>query len=1110
MNSGTALDATIILGKPTNNSISMNLFTPDQNGTVSVSYGTTSGSYSNTTTPVTLAIATPLMINLTGLNTDSQYYYKLNFQPSSGNASQTPEYQFHTARNIGQSFTFTIQADSHLDANSSFNDQSNCVPDVYLQTLSNIAGDKPDFHIDVGDTFMTEKFWTYGCLANQTAPSGQGTPWTNATSQDPANTRSQVQARYQWELPHFGAIAKSIPLFLVNGNHDAELGWLLSQASSLPNWAAEARTQYYNNPSPNSFYTGEAPTTILSVSKASAYYSWKWGDALFVALDPFWNSSSTSSGDIWNMSLGVTQYKWLQSTLAANAGMKYKFIFMHNLVGGMPNINSNSTNGLPDVDATTAHAALAAYTNGTSNTLTVLSTSYCTTTNTSAPYSASGKCPSSSTMQVGDVLTGPGITGSPKITAISGTSAPYTVTVDVAQNIPSSNSPVPAVNNCLGNTGCIIFSGGTLSTGGSMRGGAEAAIYGEWGGKNYDGVTSGFNTKRPAASGWTQADGVTQGLPIHNMLVQYGVTAVFHGHDHLYADQTRDGIRYQEVAQPSAKYQSNSNFATLGAQGGYQSCVNVLNPTCDSSSGYERVTVDPVNGVTAQYVKTFLLQSQGTNKSVAKSWNVPPPNATTYTVSGNVSGLGSGKTVTLTNNGSDSIVITGSGTSNDAFTFGTPLLNNAAYSVTVTGQPASQNCTVQSGGSGTINSASVTNVIINCTNVITWTVGGSVTGNTGSITLTNTVGGVVVDSKTLTSPGSFTFAAQNAGTSWSVAVASSPPGQTCTLTNSSGSNISANITNVTVSCAATTYSIGYTVGGSLGATRSITLTLNGSESKTQTNTGTGTFTTKLATGATYSVTPISQVSTSSGKTCIVTNGAGVVQGSAVTVIVTCANTVANTYYVSGTASGVTGPLTLSSGTNSVTLPAGGTGFALPTPLASGTAFAITASSATQKCTVTGGSNGNGSGTMPAANVTNVSVSCVNAYSVGGSVSGYSSSFSLLNTVTNGSIPADNFTDTVSVTGSTFSFNKLLLSGDNYNVSVSAQPANQLCLVINPSGTIGSASISSVSVVCQNYTTVNVVISKMPNPSTACGTLVLNDGTESLSPCSATTSTVANM
>jgi hypothetical protein len=81
----------------------------------------------------------------------------------------------------------------------------------------------------------------------------------------------------------------------------------------------------------------------------------------------------------------------------------------------------------------------------------------------------------------------------------------------------------------------------------------------------------------------------------------------------------------------------------------------------------------------------------------------------TYTIGGTLSGLSG--TVTLQNNGGDNL----SRSANGPFTFATALINGTAYLVTVLTQPTGQTCTVAS-GSGTINSANVTDVNISCIN----------------------------------------------------------------------------------------------------------------------------------------------------------------------------------------------------------------------------------------------------------------------------------------------------------------------------------------------------------------------------------------------------------
>lgn len=161
-----------------------------------------------------------------------------------------------------------------------------------------------------------------------------------------------------------------------------------------------------------------------------------------------------------------------------------------------------------------------------------------------------------------------------------------------------------------------------------------------------------------------------------------------------------------------------------------------------------------------------------------------------YSVGGSVTGLSG--TLVLQNNGGDNVTMTGSG----AFAFGTALVNAATYNVTVLTQPSGQNCTVTN-GSGTIQNANVSNVLVTCG----FTVGGSVSGledSSWSIVLQNNAG----DNLTVSANGSFTFATGLAdGEDYNVTVLStSPDFVDCTITNGSGSIDSENVSNVEVEC----------------------------------------------------------------------------------------------------------------------------------------------------------------------------------------------------------------------------------------------------------------------------------------------------------------------
>jgi len=81
-----------------------------------------------------------------------------------------------------------------------------------------------------------------------------------------------------------------------------------------------------------------------------------------------------------------------------------------------------------------------------------------------------------------------------------------------------------------------------------------------------------------------------------------------------------------------------------------------------------------------------------------------------YSVGGTVTGL-TGQRLVLADNSGDNLVIA----SNGAFVFRKGIANNDTYSVTVATQPSNpaQTCTVQN-GSGTIDKADVSNIIVSC------------------------------------------------------------------------------------------------------------------------------------------------------------------------------------------------------------------------------------------------------------------------------------------------------------------------------------------------------------------------------------------------------------
>jgi hypothetical protein len=286
----------LILARPEKTSVTLSVLTyGDMEGYVAYGIGA-----SNLRTPVKpISKGVPVEFVLDSLQPDTRYSYRFCSRSRGGQRfAESPEFTFHTARPSGGSFTFTMTADAHLDGHTSL--------EVYDQTLANIRADNPDFHIDLGNLFMTDKH----------------------------ADRDDAGKQYLAQRYHLGLIGSSVPLFLALGTHDGESSrYDDGSADCLAVWAGRMRRQYFPNPVSDGFYSGD-PASDPRFGALQDYYSWEWGDALFVVLDPFrYSVRQRGSNDGWGWSLGSAQYKWLEETLSKSHA-KFRFVFIHNLLTG--------------------------------------------------------------------------------------------------------------------------------------------------------------------------------------------------------------------------------------------------------------------------------------------------------------------------------------------------------------------------------------------------------------------------------------------------------------------------------------------------------------------------------------------------------------------------------------------------------------------------------------------------------------------------------------------------------------------------------------------------------------------------------------------------------
>lgn len=331
---GRALGATapivsLILGRPTKNSISISALSSEQ-AKVYIEYGYTKSRYSYKTPTTQLEAATPYVFEIAGLRSNTKVYYRVQTMSSTG-TTYTPskQYSFSTPKSKNSTFTFSVQGDTHPErAGKMFN------ADLYAVTMANILSQQPDFHILLGDDFSIDPLIDKG-QANQ------------------ANVEKIYSTHRNW----LSIAGSSVPIYLVNGNHEQAAAYLLDGTNSNPAvLAGNARNKYYPLPGPNAFYSGDQ-TKVDGVGLLRDYYAWEWGDALFISLDPYWHSkfpvdnvagvsadettSDKKSGgksgqgkttNLWNVGIGDEQYAWLKKTLESSTA-KYKFVFAHHVLG---------------------------------------------------------------------------------------------------------------------------------------------------------------------------------------------------------------------------------------------------------------------------------------------------------------------------------------------------------------------------------------------------------------------------------------------------------------------------------------------------------------------------------------------------------------------------------------------------------------------------------------------------------------------------------------------------------------------------------------------------------------------------------------------------------
>ena len=247
-----------------------------------VEYGYQKDSLSNKSSIMTIARKSQKEIQIENLKPGTTVFYRVRYLTAKSKSYLATSIKSAKTDQILSANTFAIQADPHMDQNSS--------EAVYLGTLQEVVKAAPAFLMDLGDIFMVDKL--------------------------PDKSEANIRARFELMKGYYTKLG-NIPLKITLGNHDGELGYSKFNTKKY-------RKEYFPE------QTGDL-----------AYYSFEGPDQLHVVLDPFTYTTQNPKDDGWQWTLGKLQYDWLVKTLQSS-NAPHKFIYIHHLLVG----NAQSRGGV--------------------------------------------------------------------------------------------------------------------------------------------------------------------------------------------------------------------------------------------------------------------------------------------------------------------------------------------------------------------------------------------------------------------------------------------------------------------------------------------------------------------------------------------------------------------------------------------------------------------------------------------------------------------------------------------------------------------------------------------------------------------------------------------
>ena len=313
LSSPTLLAVPPFLGRPTQNSITVNLVAAEKNLACYLMYrqsGEGDTSRWERTKEFSLDAFIPQEIKLDSLLPGRVYDYQVHARLRDGQTFQlVAEHRFKTKDPNPSSYSFAILSDSHITPFDK--DRMEKLAEVSTSILKR----KPNFFFMLGDNIQT--FTSHG---------------------GPMTEERFGPGLYYLVRGGLGATPSAVPGFFVNGNWEGENGW---HPEKERGWAVKARKAFIPNPGPSTYPEGG--------SENADYYAFTWGGVLFISLNvtgytvaDHTHGSQIGRADDWT--LGEKQRTWLHEKLERSKE-KWKLILIHHTVGGNAGDDLNSRYG---------------------------------------------------------------------------------------------------------------------------------------------------------------------------------------------------------------------------------------------------------------------------------------------------------------------------------------------------------------------------------------------------------------------------------------------------------------------------------------------------------------------------------------------------------------------------------------------------------------------------------------------------------------------------------------------------------------------------------------------------------------------------------------------